>query len=42
MTEPIDFNNIKFLDKQIESLYNCNPISEDCVKALCEKAKEIL
>ena len=40
--EAIDFSNIKFLDKQIESLYTCKPLSEDCVIALCAKAKEIL
>jgi serine/threonine-protein phosphatase 2A catalytic subunit len=32
----------KDLDAQIKTLYECKPISEADVKALCEKAKEIL
>jgi len=30
------------LDRQIEHLYECKPLSEAEVKALCEKAKEVL
>ena len=38
----INFHDIAFLDKQIENLLQCKPLSEVCVKALCERAKEIL
>ena len=38
----IDFNNIQFLDEMIARLLECNPLPEDTIKALCEKAKEIL
>jgi len=37
--ELVDYSD---LDKQIESLYECKPLLEDQVKALCEKAREIL
>jgi serine/threonine-protein phosphatase 2A catalytic subunit len=30
------------LDEQIEKLMKCQPLPEEAVKALCEKAKEIL
>jgi hypothetical protein len=30
------------LDKQIGQLMKCQPLPEEAVKALCEKAKEIL
>ena len=36
------FSDIGFLDKQIESLLECQPLSEDLIKQLCEKGKEIL
>lgn len=35
-------NPHKDLDEQIEQLMKCEPLSEDNVKALCEKAKEVL
>ena len=38
----IDFNDIKYLDTQIDWLLKCKPLPEDNIKALCEKAKEIL
>jgi serine/threonine-protein phosphatase 2A catalytic subunit len=38
----INFSDIKYLDTQIEQLLECRPLPEDCIKALCEKAKEIL
>tara|TARA_B110000285_G_scaffold208586_1_gene248913 strand:- start:802 stop:999 length:198 start_codon:yes stop_codon:yes gene_type:complete len=37
-----DFGDIAFLDTQIESLLECKPLSEDRIRALCEKGKEIL
>ena len=37
-----DFGNIAFLDEQIDSLLKCKPLSEDRIRALCEKGKEIL
>lgn len=42
MSEPIDFNDTKLLDDAIKQLNDCNPLPEDRIKALCEKAKEIL
>jgi len=33
---------IPMLDKQIEILMECKPLPENEVKALCERAKEIL
>jgi serine/threonine-protein phosphatase 2A catalytic subunit len=41
MTE-INFSDISYLDQQIATLSDCKPLPEDCIKALCEKAKEIL
>ena len=38
----INFNDISFLEAQIESLRKCNPLPQDTVKQLCEHAKEIL
>ena len=35
-------SNEKDLDKQINQLFGCKPLSEEAVKNLCEKAKEIL
>ena len=35
-------NPHKDLDEQIEQLMKCEPLSEENVKALCEKAKEVL
>jgi serine/threonine-protein phosphatase 2A catalytic subunit len=37
-----EFDDIAFLDTQIESLLECKPLSEDRIRALCEKGKEIL
>ena len=37
-----DFDNIEYLDTQIDKLYGCKPLAEDQIKALCDKAKEIL
>jgi serine/threonine-protein phosphatase 2A catalytic subunit len=37
-----DFNKTEDLDECIESLLNCNPLSEMEVKMLCETAKGIL
>lgn len=42
MTAEINFSDIGYLDKQIEQLLQCMPLAEDCIKKLCEKAKEIL
>jgi serine/threonine-protein phosphatase 2A catalytic subunit len=42
MSETIDFSDLKYLDSQIEQLLECKPLPEDRIKALCEKAKEIL
>ena len=43
MTTPeINFSDTKYLDSQINQLLECKPLSEDSIKALCEKAKEIL
>lgn len=35
-------NQYKELDAQIESLMKCTPLPETEVKALCDKAREIL
>ena len=40
--ETRDFNKNEDLDACIESLLNCNPLSEEEVKQLCEVAKGIL
>lgn len=40
-TSPPD-NPHQDLDKQIEQLMKCQPLPEEAVKVLCEKAKEIL
>ena len=37
-----NFSDIKYLDEQIDKLLECKPLPEDSIKALCEKAKEIL
>jgi len=42
MTTAGDFGDISFLDSQIASLLECKPLSEDLIRALCEKGKEIL
>jgi len=42
MSETINFNDVGFLDTQIEQLFKCKPLPEDHVKALCLKAKDIL
>jgi len=36
------FKEIDFLDKQIEALSECKPLSEDLIRELCEFGKEIL
>jgi hypothetical protein len=41
-TEKLDCVDYKDLDGQIESLMKCSPLPEKEVKALCEKAREIL
>ena len=38
----MNFSDIKYLDAQIDLLLDCKPLPEDSIKALCEKAKEIL
>jgi serine/threonine-protein phosphatase 2A catalytic subunit len=38
----MNFSDIKYLDSQIDLLLDCKPLPEDSIKALCEKAKEIL
>jgi len=40
MTEPATLDSN--IDRQIEQLYQCKPLSEQEVRELCEKAKEIL
>jgi serine/threonine-protein phosphatase 2A catalytic subunit len=42
MTAEMNFSDIKYLDTQIDQLRECRPLPEDNIKALCEKAKEIL
>jgi len=42
MTTEMNFSDIKYLDSQIDQLRECKPLPEDNIKALCEKAKEIL
>jgi len=42
MTSKLSTGEILNLDKQIEQLLDCKPLSEAEVKALCDKAKEIL
>jgi len=37
-----NFNDVKFLDAQLETLYSCKPLPEESVKQLCDVAKEIL
>jgi serine/threonine-protein phosphatase 2A catalytic subunit len=41
-TGEMNFSDIKYLDSQIDQLRECKPLPEDNIKALCEKAKEIL
>ena len=38
----INFSDIGYLDRSIANLAECKPLPEDQIKALCEKAKEIL
>ncbi|EFO92115.1 hypothetical protein CRE_07953 [Caenorhabditis remanei] len=40
--DPLDKALIVDVDQWIEQLYECKPLSENQVKTLCEKAKEIL
>ena len=42
MSKTIDFSNSEYIDRTIEELLECKPLPEEKVKALCEKAKEIL
>lgn len=42
MATPAPENPHQDLDKQIEQLMKCQPLPEEAVKVLCEKAKEIL
>eukprot|EP01016_Furgasonia_blochmanni_P055344 TRINITY_DN9238_c0_g1_i2.p1 TRINITY_DN9238_c0_g1~~TRINITY_DN9238_c0_g1_i2.p1 ORF type:complete len:313 (+),score=46.94 TRINITY_DN9238_c0_g1_i2:228-1166(+) len=42
MTDKLSPNEISNLDRQIEQLLQCKPLSEAEVKALCDKAREIL
>ena len=39
---PTSIAEIKRYDGHVETLMGCRPLPEDEVKALCEKAKEIL
>ncbi len=34
-------NDVTNLDRQIEHLYECKPLAEAEVKALCEKVKDL-
>jgi len=38
----LKMGEIMNLDRQIETLMECKPLSENEVRALCERAKEIL
>jgi len=38
----LNINELSILDKQIETLMECKPLSEFEVKQLCERAKEVL
>ncbi|KAF8395939.1 hypothetical protein HHK36_019895 [Tetracentron sinense] len=40
--DPVPSNSLGHLDDQISQLMRCKPLSEHEVRALCEKAKEIL
>ena len=40
--DPSEKSNLKELDGWIEQLMECKQLQENHVKALCEKAKEIL
>lgn len=42
MSEKFSSSEIAGLDKQLEQLYECKTLSEVEMKALCDKAKEIL
>lgn len=42
MSSILSMEEISILDRQIEQLYDYKPIPENEVKALCDKAKEIL
>ena len=39
---PLPLPDLRVLDRQIQQLYRCEPISEEDVKRLCIKAREIL
>ena len=41
-TKELSMGEISILDKQIETLMECKPLSESDVKQLCECAKEVL
>ena len=38
----VNIGDLSILDKQIETLMECKPLSESEVKQLCERAKEVL
>jgi serine/threonine-protein phosphatase 2A catalytic subunit len=44
MSTPKEFSapEISILDRHIETLMECKPLSESDVKQLCERAKEVL
>jgi serine/threonine-protein phosphatase 2A catalytic subunit len=41
-SKELNMPEISILDKQIETLMECKPLSESEVKQLCERAKEVL
>ena len=40
--DTVKIDDLSVLDKQIETLMECKPLSEAEVKQLCERAKEVL
>ena len=42
MSDSVNFDDNALLDNAIEQLKTCKPLPEDKIKALCEKAKEVL
>lgn len=41
-SKELNIPEISILDKHIETLMECKPLSESEVKQLCERAKEVL
>ena len=39
-TTPMNFDEVDNLDKAIEVLFDCKPLPESQIKALCEKVSE--